>query len=100
MGTDLLNSQFIWILFHIRRRAARSLFNPLAQNRFDLLHKTVSAGELVTLHRLAEETPFALRNGSAKKLSVLNVPRGLHGQVYRQPRRMGLNGILQISGIH
>lgn len=62
-GTDLFNSQFIRILCRFRWSATRSLFNPLAQNRIDLLHNTVSDVELATLYRPADEISFAFGNG-------------------------------------
>jgi hypothetical protein len=54
----------------LRRSVARSIFDPLAEYRFDLHHEAASTGELSALNRLSDETPLAFRDGSAKKLAV------------------------------
>lgn len=57
---------------HLRRSTARSIFDPLAEYRFD--HEAVSGGELAALNRLSDQTPLAFGDGRTKNLAVAHSP--------------------------
>ncbi len=43
-------------MYRFRRSAARPIFIAIAKERFDLLHETLSNGELAALYRFANAT--------------------------------------------
>jgi hypothetical protein len=61
------------ILFHGRRPASRSLFDPPARNYPYLLNETIGAGELSALHGVAHETPLNLTESRLE--GIANVAR-------------------------